>query len=348
MAKKFSLLAVVLVLVAGPAFSASVEGFYRGKTVRIVVGFGPGGATDTNARLLQRVLSKYIPGNPAVVVENKPGGGSMLAANTVYTTEPKDGTVVGTFASHLVLNQALGAPGVRFDATKFQWIATAFDSAAMCAVRTDSGVTRIEDIMGDKGKEVVVSSFGAKGGLSHIEPVVFNAVFGTRFKVITGFEGGAAQRLAVKNGEVQGFCTTFDTITTLEAGMFEGPAACCKVIIIAGRDVEDHPLLKGVPAAERLAEKLGKSKDDLALLRAMNAPNRLQLPTAMAPGVPKERVDAVRRAFENAYADSEFQAAAKKMNMNHQPKIGAEVARIVHELLETPKSAIARMKELVK
>ena len=347
MAKKLSVLAVILAFFAAPASGASVEDFYKGKTIRIVVGYGPGGATDTNARLLQRALSKYIPSNPNIVIENKPGGGSMLAANTVYNSESTDGTVIGAFASDLVLQQAFGTPGVRFDAAKYQWIGTAFDTSAMCAVRTDSGVARIEDIIGDRGKEVVLSSFG-KGGLSHIPPVVFNAVFGTKFGVVTGYESGAAQRLAVKNSEVQGFCTTFQTVTSTEAGMFEGSAACCKVLIIAGSDVEEHPFLRGVPAAEKLAEKLGKSKDQLAMLRAMNASNRISLPQAMAPGVPKERVDAIRRAYAKAFADPEFQAAAAKMSMDLQPKTGEEVTRIVQELLQTPKLVLARMKELIQ
>jgi len=347
MGKKLWVLVLALAYFATPALGASVEDFYRGKTIRIVVGFAPGGATDTNARLLQPVLSKYIPGNPRIVIETKPGGGSMLAANTVYNTEPTDGTVIASFASDLVLQQAFGAPGVRFDAAKYQWISGAFDTSAMCAVRTDAGVTGIEDIMGDRGKEVVVSSFG-KGGLSHLTPVVFNATLGTKFKVVTGYQGGAAQRLAVKNNEVQGFCTTFETVKGPEAGMFEGPAACCRVLIIAGSEVEEHRFLKGVPAAEKLAEKLGKSKDDLAMLRAMNAPNRVSLPQAMAPGVPKERVDAIRQAFQKAYADPQLQAAAKKMNLDPKPKTGEEVSRIVQELLQTPGPVLARMKELIK
>ena len=325
----------------------AVAKFYKGRTIRIVVGYGPGGAIDTNARLLQKMLSKYIPGNPSIVVENKPGGGSMLAANTVYNTEGKDGTVIAAFGSELALQQAIGAPGVRFDAAKYQWIGSSFDTSAMCAVRVDSGVARIEDIIGDSGKEVVMSSFG-KGSPSHIPPVVFNAVFGTRFKVVTGYPSGAEQRLAVKNNEAQGFCTQFQPIKSTEAGMFEGPTACCKVLIIAGSEVEEHRFLKGVPAAEKLAEKLGKSKDELAMLRAMNAPNRITLPMAMAPGVPKERVDAIRRAYEKAFPDPEFQAAAQKMNMDLQPKTGEDVTRIVQELLNTPKPALARLKEVIE
>ncbi|MBI2364573.1 MAG: hypothetical protein HYV01_06145 [Deltaproteobacteria bacterium] len=179
MLTKIWVLVAALAFLAAPGFSASVEEFYRGRTIRIVVGFGPGGANDTNARLLQKVFSKYIPGNPTIVVENKPGGGSMLAANTVYNTEPQDGTVIGAFTQDLVLQQALAAPGVRFDAAKYQWIGSAVETAGMCAARTDSGVTRIEDTIGERGKQLVVSSFG-KGTPSHIPPAVFNATLGTK------------------------------------------------------------------------------------------------------------------------------------------------------------------------
>ncbi|MBM4297993.1 MAG: hypothetical protein FJ143_09670, partial [Deltaproteobacteria bacterium] len=311
MGKKLWVLAVGFAFLAAPASGASVEDFYKGKTIRIVVGYGPGGATDTNARLLQKVLSQHIPGNPNIVIENKPGGGSMLAANTVYNTESKDGTVIGAFTQDLVLLQAIDAPGVRFDAAKYQWIASAFETASMCAVRTDVGVTRIEDTIGDSGKELVVSSFG-KGGPSHIPPVVFNATLGTKFKVVTGYESGAAQRLAVKNKEVQGFCTTFQTITSLAADMFEGPAACCKVLIVTGSEVEEHPFLRGVPAAEKLAEKLGRGKNELAMLRAIQATNRINLPMALAAEVPKDRVQALRRAYDKAFADPELHKSAEK------------------------------------
>ncbi|MBI2089126.1 MAG: hypothetical protein HYT78_10330 [Deltaproteobacteria bacterium] len=347
MTKKWWVLTVALAFFPVPASGASVEDFYKGKTIRIVVGFAPGGAIDTNARLLQKVLSKYIPGGPNIVVENKPGGGSMLAANTVYNAEPRDGTVIGTFVSELVLQQVLGAPGVRFDAAKYQWLSSTFDTAGMCAARIDSGVARIEDAIGDRGKELVVSSFG-KGGPSHIPPAVFNVTLGTKFKVVTGYEGGAAQRLAVKNKEVHGFCTTVQSITSLAPDMFEGPTACCKVLIVTGSDVEDHPFLKGVPAAEKLVEKLRKGKDDLAMLRAIQAANRISLPMALGPEVPQDRLQALRRAFEKAFADPEVRKAAEKMKMDLSPKTGEEVSRVVQELLGTPKPVLARLKEVIQ
>ncbi len=345
MSKKIWLWVAALAFLAAPAYGGSVADFYKGRTIRIVVGYGPGGATDTNARLVSRVLSKHIPGNPTIVVQNRPGGGSMLAANIVYNAEPRDGTVIASFSSGRILTQAIGAPGVRFDAAKYQWLSSTFDTSVMCAVRTDAGVARIEDIMGAKGKEVVLSSFG-KGGISHLPPVVFNAVFGTKFKVVTGYRSGGAQRLAVKNNEVQGFCTSTQTIKSTEAAMFEGPAACCKVLIVAGSVVEDHPFLKGLLGAEKFAQKLGKSKDEIAMLRAINATNRISLPQAVAPGVPKDRVQALRRAFERAYKDPELRKLANRMRMDLKPKTGEEVGRIVQELLQTPKSVLARLKEL--
>ena len=346
MGKKIWLWGAAFALLAAPVYGGSVADFYRGRVIRVVVGYGPGGATDTSARLIGKFLAKHIPGNPTIVIQNKPGGGSMLAANTVYHSEPKDGTVIGMFSSDLVLKQAWGAPGVRFDAEKVQWIASSFDTSAMCAVRTDAGVASFEDILGGKGKELVFSSFG-KGGLSHVPAVVLNTVFGTKFKVVTGYRGGANQRLAVKNGEVQGFCTTFASVAANERPMFEGKANCCKMIIIAGSKTGFHRFLKGVPAAEKLAQKLGKSKNNLAMLRAMNAPNRISLPVIMAPGVPKDRVQAIRKAYEKAYKDPGLRKLAKKTGVDLQPKIGNEVKRVVDELLQTPRPVLGMLKELL-
>lgn len=343
MSRKLWLFVAGLALLAVPAWGDSVADFYKDKTVRIVVGFGPGGTTDTTTRLLAHVLSKHIPGNPRIVVQNKPGGGSMLAANTVFNNEPRDGTVIGAFSSDLVLKQARSEPGIRFDATKFQFLGSAFDTSAMCAVRTDAGVNSVDDA---KKKELIFASFG-KGGLSHMPAVVFNEIFGTKFKVVTGYPSGAAQRLAVKNGEVQGFCTTFQTVKGTEAGMFEGPGKCCRVLIIAGDESGNHPFLDGVPAAEQLARKLGKSNADLAMLRAMDAPNRISIPHAVPPGVPQERVKALRDAFEKTYNDPEVRKMADKAGMELKPKRGEQVDIIVEELLATPQPVLEKLKEIV-
>ena len=131
-------------------------------------------------------------------------------------------------------------------------------------------------------KRLTFSAF-SKGGLSHLEPVIFNAVFGSNLKAVTGYPSGGAQRLAVKNGEVNGFCTTFQTVKSTEIGMFEGDAKCCKVMIIAGNQKIDHRLAKGVPIAELLAKELGKSESDIAMLRVLNATNRISIVQGIIP-----------------------------------------------------------------
>ncbi|MCY4442416.1 MAG: tripartite tricarboxylate transporter substrate-binding protein [Deltaproteobacteria bacterium] len=345
MVKRVLVLTVGLLLLAGPAWADAVADFYKGKTIRIVVGYGPGGTTDLTTRLIAPVLHKYIPGGPRIVVQNKAGGGSALAANTVFNNERRDGTVMAGISSSLVMKQARGVAGIKFDGRKFNWVASAFRANSACAVRTDAGVKSFADAVKTK-KQLIVSSFD-KGGLSHLEPIIFNAVFGANFKAVTGFPSGGAQRLAVKNGEVNGFCTTFQTMASTEIAMFEGAAKCCRVLIIAGATKEDHPLLKGVPAAEALAKEQGKSKDEIAMLRAMNATNQISIVHTLPPGVPMDRVEAMRDAFVKAYNDPQVQALAKKQNRNLQPRRGDGVAKIVGELLNTPKPLMDQLKALI-
>lgn len=341
MGKELWLLAVSFAFLSAPASSASVEDFYKGKTIRIVIGFGPGGGTDTITRLVQRVLSKHIPGNPTIVVENKPGGGSMLALNTVYNAEPKDGTVIVSFNQDLIRSQALGAPGVRFDARKLNWLASTDDSVGMCAARTDSGITTIQDIM--NGKELVVASFG-KGTISYDPPAALNATLGTKFKIVTGYQGGATQRLAVRNGEVQGFCTSLDPMTASARELLEGDNPITRIIVVTGSKTPDHPFARGVPAAETLA----KNEEAKKLLRAIHLGFTMTIPFAAAPEVPKDRVQALRTAFEKTFKDPEFLALAEKAQQTIRPKFGKEVARVAEEMLNVPPALANKLKVILQ
>src|SRR5581483_4800527 len=191
---------------AGPA-----SDFYRGKTLRLVVGFAPGGGYDIWARLLAKHLGRHIPGNPAVIVENKPGAGSMLAANLVYNSEPKDGTVVVTFNSQMVLQQLLSQPGLEFDARRFQWLGSASSGQNACMVRRELGITDARQLIGPGGREVVMGGEAPGSGITDT-PAVMNAALGTRFKIIYGYEGASKVQLAVESGEVDGFCLTWDSV----------------------------------------------------------------------------------------------------------------------------------------
>ena len=141
---------------AAPDAASSVESFYRGKTVRILVGYGAGGPYDTFSRIVARYMAQYIPGRPTIVVENRPGAASLLAANQVYNSEPKDGTAIVSASSGLPMLQLLGKEGVSFDAARFNWLGGGNKTLSTCAARTDSGVNTLQDTMGPNGKQLVV------------------------------------------------------------------------------------------------------------------------------------------------------------------------------------------------
>ncbi|MBI4491950.1 MAG: hypothetical protein HY690_04070 [Chloroflexi bacterium] len=319
----------------------AVADFYKGKTIRIVVGRGPGGTTDITARLLQTVLPRYIPGNPTLVVENRPGGGGLLALNTVYNTEPKDGTVIVTSGETQVLQQAIGLQGIQFDAGRYQWLASTHDSPGACAVRTDAGIGTVQEMIAS-GKEVTVSSYG-KPTSSYEPPAVMNAALGTRFKIVAGYESGATQILAVKNKEVDGWCTTFEGILNVAGELLEGTNPVARVLIVLGAEPPKHPALKGVPAAETLA----KTDEAKALLKGVNGAYAIQLPYGVAPEVPKDRVEALRRALDKALVDPEFRAGAEKSRLAVTPYTGEQVQQIVQQTLSLPPATLAKLKQVL-
>jgi tripartite-type tricarboxylate transporter receptor subunit TctC len=280
-------------------------------------------------------MPKHLPGSPNIVVENKPGAATMLAANTVYNTEPKDGTVFANFNPQLLLSQAIKAEGVEFDAAKFNWLGAGTKEPVICVVRSDRGVDTIQQAMG--GKELILPTTGP-GSPPHDTPSVLNATLGTRFKLIGGYGGSAEQTLAVENGEADGKCGILDTGTL--AWLDRGFA---KVLIIMGSQTPDHPHLKGVPAAETLA----KNDDDRALLRAVNAPSVILRSFFAPPGVPADRVAALQQAVSRAFEDPEFKAEAIQAKFSLDPSTGSEVAKIVDEVLGTPAPVLTRLKQIL-
>jgi tripartite-type tricarboxylate transporter receptor subunit TctC len=325
---------------AGPTASdaGSATDFYRGKTLRLVVGFAPGGGYDIWARLLAKHLGRHIPGNPAVIVENKPGAGSMLAANLVYNSEPKDGTVVVTFNSQMVLQQLLSQPGLEFDARRFQWLGSASSGQNACMVRRELGITDARQIIGPGGREVVMGGEAPGSGITDT-PAVMNAALGTRFKIIYGYEGASKVQLAVESGELDGFCLTWDSVLATLKPWFE-PTPLVTVPLIMGDRVPAHPWLKGTAAAEALAP------DDQArkLLRAVQGPRAITIPYAVAPGVPAERVAVLRQAVDRAFADPALLAEAERGALAVEYKSADAVTQIVTELLSLDPDTIGAVK----
>jgi len=184
-----------------------VASFYNGKTVRIVVGFSAGGGYDQYSRVIARHLSKYIPGNPAVIVDNMPGVGSIIAANHVYNAAPKDGTVIGNISGPIVLEQLFGAPSVQFDMAKFRYLAVPVSESYMMIVMKRTGIRKFDDIRGEKGKQVSIGAI--PGSTVEHAPILVKEALNTNLKIVSGYKGTADVRLAMDSGEVDGFFNTW-------------------------------------------------------------------------------------------------------------------------------------------
>lgn len=325
---------------AAPLDERAVADFYRGKTVRIVVGLSAGGGYDLTSRLIAKHMPAHLPGNPTIIVENRPGAGSALAANTIYATEPKDGSVIGNISPTLVLRQALGQPGVDYDAAKLQWLGSTAKDFTACLVRADVDAKTIQDTIG--GKEIILATLGP-GDNSHDVPAVMNATIGTRFKLVPGYDGSSKFRLAMESKEVDGFCITFIS------GMLVGDSdalqsGSARIIVALGDKLPDHPFLKAVPTAESLA----KAEEAKTLLRTIDTPQLFNKPYFVAPGVPTDRVEALRKALAATYADPSLRADAEKAKFDISPSSGEEVDRIVQGVLGTPPALLAKLKEIAK
>ncbi|MBI4494395.1 MAG: hypothetical protein HY690_16550 [Chloroflexi bacterium] len=328
--------------VARPAFDEqAVAEFYKGKTVRIIVGAGPGGSFDIYARMVAKQLPRYIPGNPTVIVENQPGAVSILAANAVYNTERKDGTVIGYVVENFILQQVIGAPGVQFDAGKFQYLSSTVRTAGACQTRTDTGIKSIQEVL--EGKQLIVGSTGP-GSLTNDVPAALKAALGANIKIVPGYDGTAKMRLALEAKEVDGLCSTFDEMVVFDREKLEGSNPSRKVLVIMGAETPNHPYLKGVPAVETLA----RTDEARQLLRLVHAPAEMTKPWVVAPEVPKERVEALRKAVLGTLADKEFLADADKGGWTVSPRSGEEVAQIARSVLSTPPATIEKLKAILK
>ncbi|HEX3246356.1 MAG TPA: hypothetical protein VHX16_13190 [Chloroflexota bacterium] len=313
--------------------------------MKIIVGYAPGGLYDIFARLAARHLPRFLPGSPTVVVENRPGAGSLLAAGALYNTEAKDGTVLGVFSESGVLQEAIGGQGIQFESTKFNWIGSPLKTNALCMVRKDAGITDIKQLMG--GQEVIAVATG-KGSLDFNAPSVMNLTLGTNFRIVVGYSSGPETQTALEKGEGQVLCSGVDVFLARQRRLVEGPDAVANLLVHGGIQSPDmnDPLLKSVPSILDLAP----NDEARVVIQAMNAPLLMSRPVVAPPGVPSERVDALRRALRAAYSDPEFINEARQSAPTYALEgtaTGEEVEKIVQDLFKTPQSALEKLKVLL-
>ena len=317
----------------------SQDQFYRGRLLRIIVGFPPGGGYDTYARLLARHLGKHIPGNPTIAVDNMSGAGSMISANYIYKVAKPDGLTLGHFIGGLFLQQLLGKPGIEFDARNFEYVGAPAQDVFIIGVSKTSGVTSMQQWQTAK----TVVKFGGAGfgaGTDDI-PAMVREVFGVPIQIVAGYKGTADIRLAFNNGEIHGIGNSWQsTRSTWRNEMDSG-----QLNILLHVAFKSHPELTKYP----LAGDLVKNEEARKLMQAVTFAHGASVrPFVLPPNTPKERVQLLRKAFTDTLADADFVAEAKKGNIEINPVNGEDLAKSVQGVLQLEPGLVARLKEILK
>jgi tripartite-type tricarboxylate transporter receptor subunit TctC len=311
----------------------NVASFYAGKSIRLLVGIDVGSGYDVNARLLARHLGNHIPGKPTIVVQNQPGAGSAIMTSQLYTTGPFDGTVVGAAFAGMPTQPLLQpGSGIRFDPVKLLWLGNTNRETHVTYVWHTSPVQSLDEL---KTKQLIV---GAQApGSSQVDfPLAANALFGLKFKVIAGYGSTSKINLAVESGEVQGTIAAWTSVKTLSSQWLTDK----KIKVIAQWALRPNAELPGVPNALDLA----KTEAEQAALRLVLARLDIGRPFFLPPGVPAERVAALRKAFDETMKDPAYLEEAKKLSIDVDPLTGLELAALVEQVSKTPADTVARVR----
>jgi tripartite-type tricarboxylate transporter receptor subunit TctC len=320
---------------AAPAQDA-VKAFYRGKQLSLVVGSSPGGGYDTYARLIARHFPDVMPGHPAVVVQNMSGAGSNRAAGYIYAVAPKDGTAIGAIFPGAVLQPLLSDVPVPHDPSKLVYVGSANSDVYVCYIRSDAPVKTFKDLLDN---ELIVGASNP-GATTYDLPMLLNNILGTRFKIVTGYPGSREITIALERGEVQGACGLGWTgIETLHPDWFKED----KVRVLVQLSTEGHPDLnkRGVPRAEELA----KNDDDRRAIQLVLSQGIFGRPYVLPPGVPLERVAALRKAFVETLNGPALRGEADKMHLDVDAMGGEELQKLVADLYATPPHLIERARQ---
>lgn len=311
------LLAILASLAAAATAAAEPEAdFFGSHGVTVYIGYGPGGGYDLYARLFAAYLGRHLPGHPAVVAKNQPGAGSLKLANELYGVLPQDGTALGMIGEVLVINQAMGDPEATFDAQKFNWIGRLVDSDPVLVIRPDAGIASIKDAL---AKEAVIGVPGA-GSATMLTLTALNAMLGTKFKLVSGYEGSSEIRLAIERGELQGTGSGLWRVDKDWIGQQ-------KLRVIYQASLEGAPDLPGVPTVAAL----GRSEDERKILRFFSSYTVIGRSILAPPGVPAARVAVLRAAFDATVADPDLIAEARKANLDLNPMAGGPLQALVAE-----------------
>ncbi len=314
----------------------SIEDFYKGKTVNLMIGYSVGGGYDLYGRLLARHLGKHIPGHPGVVPQNMTGAGSLRAAQYIYSVAPKDGTAIATFGRTIPTTPLLTPANAQFDGTKFTWLGSITNEVSACVTSRAAKAHNWDELLKN---EVTVGGEGP-GADPDVYTLLYNNVFGTKMKLVTGYHGTNDMSLAMERGEIDGVCGL--SWSTLKARHLQAMKDK-QIYVVIQAALKKQPELADVP----LANDLTKDKEKLQILKLFLASQEMARPFAAPPGLPEDRKVALVKAFEDTMKDPEFLAEAQKQSMDVNPMRPKEIDDILVELYKTPKDVLEKAAQAI-
>ena len=328
--------AALTIALASPAPAQSVEEFYKGKTINLVIGYSVGGGYDLYGRLLARHIGKHIPGRPNIVPQNLTGAGSLRAAQFIYSVAPKDGTAFGTFGRTIATTPLLTPASAQFDGTKFTWLGSVTNEVSTCVTWHTAPVKSWNDVL---AKEVAMGGEGP-GADPDVYTLLYKNVFGAKMKLITGYHGTNDTTLAMERGEVDGLCGL--SCSTLKSRHQQWMNER-KINILIQAALKKQPELANVP----LAIELTKDREQLQILKLFLISQEMARPFAAPPSIPDDRKAALVAAFEATMKDPEFLAEAQKLNMDVNPLGGKTIDGLLAELYATPRAVIEKAAQAI-
>ena len=320
-----------------PAKAQTPEEFFRGKSIQFIIGYEAGSGYDLYARLLARSYGKFIPGNPAVVAINMPGAGSIRAANSVYERSPRAGTHILMTGRGTPMTPLLGGKGATFkDNNSFTWIGSMNNEVSVCVAMKESGFTDISQVM---TREFTTGATSLGADDTTVFPAVLNAMIGTKFKWITGYQGGAAMNIAMERGETHGRCGwSWSSVKSTHPEWL----ASGRINILLQLSLAKHSELPNVPFIMDFA----KTAEQKAVLELIFARQVMGRPVFGPPEMPQDRVIALRRAFDAVMKDETFLAEARKGDWEVNPVSGEVIEALMKRVYETPTAIVEKTKEV--
>jgi len=333
----------LLVILVQSAQAPGQAPFYEKKTIQVIIGSAPGGLYDRWGRLFAQYLGKYIPGNPNLVAQNMPGGGSMIATNYLYGLAKPDGLTIGMFQTFMYLQQLVGVPEVKYDVRKFNWLGSQEKGQMMLYIRADSPYKSMDDIL--KAKEPPKCGGSGASDQTALLTRLLEETIGAKFIRVLGYPGGSEVDLAMERGEVVCRATRITVHFSREPFVTWDRKGFDRHIVQAGK--RRDPRLTDVPTIYELMDRYKTPESGRRLAQVILSGDELGRPMIAPPGVPTDRVKILREAYNKALKDPELIAEVTKSRLDMEPSTGEEIEAIVKEIMDQPPEVVPLVKKIL-